>query len=270
MSDLRLAVVGAAGRMGRMLVKTISEAEGVVVAGALERQGSPSIGKDAGILAGLPALGIPVLDDEEAVFARCDGIIDFTSPASTVAFARRAAARKMIHVIGTTGLSETDMAAIRASAAEATIVQSGNMCLGVNLLAALVRRAAKSLGVDYDIEVLEMHHKNKVDAPSGTALLLGQAAAEGRGIVLKDHWVKTRDGHTGARVAGDIGFATLRGGSVIGDHTVYLAGPGERIELRHQAEDRGVFANGAVKAALWARAQKPGLYSMADVLGIAE
>jgi len=270
MSDLRLAVVGAAGRMGRMLVKAISEAEGVVVAGALERTGAPSLGKDVGILAGLPALGVPVLDDEAAVFSTCEGIVDFTSPAATVAFARQAAARNMLHVIGTTGLSETDLDAIRACASGATIVQSGNMSLGLNLLAALVRRAARSLGVEYDIEVLEMHHKNKVDAPSGTALMLGQAAAEGRGIVLKEHWVKTRDGHTGARTPGDIGFATLRGGSVVGDHTVYLAGPGERIEFRHQAEDRSIFAAGAVKAALWARGRRPGFYSMTDVLGITE
>jgi 4-hydroxy-tetrahydrodipicolinate reductase len=268
MSDLRLAVVGAAGRMGRMLIRAIAETDGVTVAGALEQKGSPNLGKDCGILAGLPAMGVPVLDDAEAVLARAEGILDFTAPAATLAFANIAAARGLVHVIGTTGLSAADLKAIREAGASARIVQSGNMSLGVNLLAALVRRAAAALGPDYDIEVLEMHHRNKVDAPSGTALLLGEAAAEGRKIALAEQSVRARDGHTGARRAGTIGFATLRGGSVIGDHTLMLAGPGERIELRHIAEDRAIFANGAVKAALWARSQPPGLYSMADVLGI--
>lgn len=269
MSDLRLAIVGAAGRMGRMLIRAIHETEGVELVGALERKGSPSLGKDCGILAGLPAQGVPVLDDLTAAFSKAEGILDFTSPAATLEFVRIAAERNMLHVIGTTGLSETDLTAIRSFSDRARIVQSGNMSLGVNLLAALVKRAAQSLGTDYDIEVLEMHHKNKVDAPSGTALLLGEAAADGRRIALKDHSVRVRDGHTGARRAGDIGFASLRGGSVVGDHTLMLAGPGERIELRHIAEDRSIFANGAVKAALWVRKQPPGLYSMADVLGIA-
>ena len=268
MSDLRLAVVGAAGRMGRMLIRTIVETEGVALAGALERKGSPSLGKDSGILAGVAAQGVPVLDDMDAVFARADGILDFTAPAATLEFARYAADHDMLHVIGTTGLSETDIAAIRALSNRARIVQSGNMSLGLNLLAALVKRAAAALDVEYDIEVLEMHHKNKVDAPSGTALMLGEAAAGGRRISLKDQSVRVRDGHTGARRPGDIGFATLRGGSVVGDHTVMLAVPGERIELRHIAEDRTIFANGAVKAALWVRSQPPGFYSMTDVLGI--
>lgn len=268
MADLRLAVVGAAGRMGRMLIRAISETEGVTLAGALEREGSPSLGKDSGILAGVPALGVPVLDSAEAALARADGILDFTTPASTRAFARLAAARNLLHVIGTTGLSDTDLAAIGECAASARIVQSGNMSLGLNLLAALVARAAAALGTEYDIEVLEMHHKNKVDAPSGTALMLGEAAARGRDVALGDHAIRSRDGHTGARRTGDIGFASLRGGSVVGDHTIMLAGPGERIEFRHIAEDRGIFANGAVRAALWLRDQPPGLYSMADVLGI--
>ena len=269
MTDLRLAVVGAAGRMGRMLIRTLSETDGVVLAGALERAGSPSLGKDAGVVAGIPALGVPVLDSMDAAFAKADGILDFTTPASTLEFARLAAARKLVHVIGTTGLAESDLTVIRECAASARIVQSGNMSLGLNLLAALVQRAAEALGTDYDIEVLEMHHRNKVDAPSGTALMLGNAAARGRQVSLDDRSVRSRDGHTGARRTGDIGFATLRGGSVVGDHTVMLAGPGERIEFRHIAEDRGIFANGAVKAALWVRNQPPGMYTMADVLGLA-
>jgi 4-hydroxy-tetrahydrodipicolinate reductase len=165
-------------------------------------------------------------------------------------------------------LSEADFVKLEAASRHAVIIQSGNMSLGVNLLAALVKQAAASLGADYDIEILEMHHKHKVDAPSGTALLLGEAAASGRSLNLKEKSIRVRDGHTGARKEGDIGFATLRGGSVIGDHTVMLAGAGERIELRHIAEDRGIFAQGALKAALWGRGKKPGLYSMQDVLGL--
>lgn len=268
MSDLRLAVVGASGRMGRMLIRAITEAEGVVLTGALEQEGSSALGKDAGVLAGLPALGVPVLADRTAALGKADGIIDFTAPAATVAFARHAADHGLIHIVGTTGLSAADMAALHEAGKRTTIVQSGNYSLGVNLLAALVRRAARALGEDYDLEVLEMHHRHKVDAPSGTALLLGQAAADGREIGLGQHSVRVRDGHTGPRKEGTIGFATLRGGSVVGDHSVILAGPGERITLSHHAEDRAIFAYGAVKAALWAREQAAGVYSMADVLGI--
>ena len=174
-----------------------------------------------------------------------------------------------MHVIGTTGFAAADEAKIEAAARHATIVKSGNMSLGVNLLAALVEQAARALGPDlFDIEILEMHHKHKVDAPSGTALLLGKAAAAGRGIELAEHSVRTRDGHTGARPHGAIGFATLRGGSVVGEHTVMLAGAGERLELTHRAENRQIFARGAVAAALWAQGRGPGLFSMRDVLGI--
>ena len=267
MAEMRLVVAGAAGRMGRTLVQTVTAMEGVTVAGALEREGSPHLGQDAGGLAGVAPLGIPVTDDPLKLIAEADGILDFTTPASTVALAELAAQARIPHVIGTTGLSDDDEAKLRAAAHHAPIVRSGNMSLGVNLLAALVRRAARALGADFDIEILEMHHRMKVDAPSGTALLLGEAAAEGRGIALKERSVRSRDGHTGARRAGDIGFATLRGGSVVGDHTVVFAGHGERIELAHRAEDRSIFARGAVRAALWGRDKKPGYYTMADVLG---
>ena len=267
MRELKLAVVGASGKMGRMLIRAICETDGVTLSGALERAGSPALGKDAGVLAGLPALGVPVLSDAAAAFSRADGILDFTMPAATLEFAKIAVERNMLHIIGTTGLSESDLVAIRAAGHSIPIVQSGNMSLGVNLLAALVRRATRALAEDYDIEVLEMHHRHKVDAPSGTALLLGNAAAEGRAIPLKDHSVRVRDGHTGARTEGSIGFATLRGGNVIGEHKVILAGPAERIELGHIADNRALFAEGAVRAALWAQNQKPGLYTMADVLG---
>lgn len=268
MGDLRLVVVGAGGRMGRALIRIVTETAGVTLAAAIERPGAPSLGQDAGLLAGVGALGVPVTDDVAAAFASADGVLDFTRPEATIAFARAAAEAGIVHVIGTTGFSAADDAAIAEAAQRAVIVRSGNMSLGVNLLAALVRRVANTLDADFDIEIVEMHHRHKVDAPSGTALLLGEAAASGRGIYLKDHSERVRDGHTGPRRAGDIGFATLRGGSVVGDHSVIFAGEGERIELTHKAEDRGIFARGAVKAALWARGRAPGLYSMADVLGV--
>jgi 4-hydroxy-tetrahydrodipicolinate reductase len=220
------------------------------------------------VLAGLPANGIAVTSDALPVFAKADGVLDFTVPAATIAFAELAAQARIVHVIGTTGLAASDEAKIKAAARHAVVVKSGNMSLGVNLLAGLVRQAAKALDADFDIEVIEMHHRGKIDAPSGTAILLGEAAAQGRGIDLAQHSVRVRDGHTGARRRGDIGFAALRGGSVVGEHSVILAGEGEVIELTHKAADRGLFARGAVKAALWGRDKKPGLYSMTDVLGL--
>ena len=203
-----------------------------------------------------------------ALSASADGILDFTVPGATIANVAIAAERGLVHVIGTTGLSASDEAVIRSVTSRAIVVKSGNMSLGVNLLAALVKRVAQSLDDSFDIEVLEMHHKAKIDAPSGTALMLGEAAAEGRKVALAEHSARGRDGLTGSRRSGDIGFASLRGGTVTGEHSVIFAGPMERIELTHRAEDRTMFAQGAVKAALWARRQKPGFYSMADVLGL--
>lgn len=270
MGDMRLSVVGAGGRMGRALVKAVSEVPGAKVTGAVERAGSPFICQDAGELAGLGPIGVPITDDALPVFASTDGVLDFTAPDASLHFAELAAQARIVHVIGTTGWSDGQDEPLYAAARHARIVKSGNMSLGVNLLANLVRKAAAALDADYDVEVLEMHHRHKVDAPSGTALLLGDAAATGRGIALEDHAVRVRDGITGERQAGTIGFATLRGGSVIGEHSVILAGEGERIELTHRAEDRQLFARGAVKAALWAFDQKPGFYTMADVLGLTE
>ncbi|HVX92134.1 MAG TPA: 4-hydroxy-tetrahydrodipicolinate reductase [Xanthobacteraceae bacterium] len=270
MSDMRLIVAGAGGRMGRTLVKAIADTDGVVLAGAIEAAGAAVLGRDAGELAGLGPNGIQVGVDPKPLVGHADGIIDFTIPAATIAFAELAAKAGLVHVIGTTGLTGEDEATIAAAAKSARIVKSGNMSLGVNLLSALVRRVARTLGDDFDIEIVEMHHRKKVDAPSGTALLLGRAAAEGRGIDLAQHSVRVRDGHTGPRCPGDIGFATLRGGTVVGDHTVIFAGQAERIELSHKAEDRMIFARGALTAALWARGRAPGLYSMADVLGLAD
>ncbi len=268
MSDMRLIVTGAAGRMGRELIRTVAETDGACLVGAIERTGSDFIGQDAGVLAGAGALGVTITDDALPVFARADGVIDFTSPAATIAFAELAAQARIAHIIGTTGLTPEDDRKLSAAARHAVIVKSGNMSLGVNLLAALTKTVAAALDADFDIEIVEAHHRNKVDAPSGTALMLGEAAADGRGIALDEHGVFARHGQTGARKRGDIGFQTLRGGTVVGEHTVLFAGPYERIELTHVAEDRGIFSRGAVKAALWARGRKPGLYSMADVLGL--
>lgn len=270
MSDMRLIVVGAGGRMGRTLIKAIAETAGAVVAGAVEAAGSALIGEDSGLLAGLSPNGVKLTADIKPLLAKADGLLDFTIPRATVEFAALAAQGKLVHIIGTTGLSAEDEVKIAAAANSAMIVKSGNMSLGVNLLAALTRRVAKTLDADFDIEILEMHHNKKVDAPSGTAIMLGRAAAEGRGIKLDQHAVRSRDGHTGARKSGDIGFAALRGGTVVGEHSVIFAGPAERIELVHKAEDRMIFARGAVKAALWAKRQKPGLYAMADVLGLSD
>ena len=268
MSDMRLIVVGAAGRMGRTLVRVIAATPGVTLAGAIERAGAAEIGKDSGELAGLGANGIAISDDALPLFAKAEGVLDFTTPEATLAFAELAAQARIVHVIGTTGLAPADEEKIKAASRHAAIIKSGNMSLGVNLLAVLVRQAAKALDADFDIEILEMHHRSKVDAPSGTALLLGKAAAEGREADLAKVSVRARDGITGARRRGDIGFATLRGGSVIGEHSAIFAGDGETIELTHRASDRALFARGAVRAALWGRGRKPGLYSMTDVLGL--
>lgn len=264
---MRLVVVGAGGRMGKALIRAINENTHTVLSGAVVREGSPLIGQDAGELAGTGKNGVIISADPLPVFAEAEGVLDFTTPASSLIYAALAAQARIVHVIGTTGCSADDEEKILAAARHATIIKSGNMSLGVNLLSALVEQAARALGpAAFDIEILEMHHKHKVDAPSGTALLLGDAAATGRGITLSDHSTRTRDGHTGPREDGTIGFATLRGGSVIGDHSVIFAGQSERMTFSHQAQDRSVFAQGAVSAAQWGRGKKPGLYSMRNVL----
>jgi 4-hydroxy-tetrahydrodipicolinate reductase len=270
MTDMRLVVVGAAGRMGRMLVQEVVASPHCRLVGAVERPQSVALGEDAGLLAGAGRACIAITSDIEAACAEADGILDFTTPHTTLQFAGIAARHNLVHVVGTTGLSPDDLAALRDMSTRARIVQSGNMSLGVNLLAGLVRKVARTLDAAFDIEIVEMHHRMKVDAPSGTALLFGEAAAEGRGIPLGEHAVRVRDGHTGERRAGDIGYAALRGGTVIGDHSVIFAGEGERIELTHRADDRAIFARGALKAALWANTRPAGYYTMADVLGLAD
>jgi 4-hydroxy-tetrahydrodipicolinate reductase len=268
MADMRLIVAGAGGRMGRTLIKAIAETDGLALAGATEAAGSPAVGEDSGALAGLAPNRVPIVSEVNPMTIAADAILDFTVPAATIAFAALAAETGVAHIIGTTGLSAADETKIKEASRKAAIVKSGNMSLGVNLLAALAKRVARTLDDDFDIEILEMHHNKKIDAPSGTALLLGRAAAEGRAIDLAQHAVKSRDGVTGARERGTIGFAALRGGTVVGEHSVIFAGPAERIELVHKAEDRMIFARGALKAALWTRGRQPGLYSMADVLGL--
>ncbi len=265
MSDIRVVVAGAGGRMGHQILRAVSEERGMIVSGALEAPGHADLGKDAGTLAGLKPLGVLLSDDPLPLLASAQALIDFTIPRVSVELAALSAQARIVHVIGTTGCSEDDNAKIRAAARHAVIVKSGNMSLGINVLAKLVAQAAKALP-GYDIEIVEMHHRRKIDAPSGTALMLGEAAAEARGIALKDHSVRGRDGLTGPRPDGVIGFASLRGGTVIGDHQVILAGPQERIVLSHIAEDRAMFAPGAVAAARWGQGKKPGLYAMADVL----
>lgn len=269
MSEIRIVVAGAAGRMGRTLVRIVSDTKGCVVSGALEARGHPDLGQDAGTLVGLAPLGVTLTDDPLPALAQAQAVIDFTVPSVSLELAALASQARIVHVIGTTGFSADDEAKIRAAARHAIIVKSGNMSLGVTLLASLVARAAKVLP-DFDIEIVEMHHRLKVDAPSGTALLLGRAAAEARGTFLEEKMEGARHGQTGARTPGTIGFAALRGGTVVGEHEVILAGPHERIILGHVAEDRAIFAQGAVAAAKWGQDREPGLYGMKDVLGIAE
>lgn len=268
-ADTRIVVTGAGGRMGRTLIRLIHETEGLVLAGGLEGEASPHLGADLGTLAGLvEPLGLAATSDALSLIKDADALIDFSVPAATLELAALTAQARIVHVIGTTGFTAEDEEKIKAAARHATIVKAGNMSLGVNLLAALVRQAAKALDDTWDIEIVEMHHRHKVDAPSGTALLLGEAAAEGRGVNLGNVSARGRDGLTGARQTGDIGFASLRGGSVVGDHNVIFATEHERITLGHVAEDRGIFARGALKAAQWGQGKGPGLFSMADVLGI--
>ena len=270
MTELRIGVTGAAGRMGTTLVRQVQATDGCAIAGAIERPGHDAVGRDAGEVAGLDALGVPIGDDPVELFAKVDAVLEFTAPDATVEHAGLAAQGKTVHVIGTTGLNSDHEKALAMAARHTAIVRAPNMSVAVNLMLALTERIAGVLGEDYDIEIVEMHHRHKVDAPSGTALGLGEAAAKGRGVSLDDVVQRARNGHTGARRAGDIGFAVLRGGDVVGEHKVVFAGDGERFEIAHKATGRQIFARGAVHAALWAHGKPPGLYSMKDVLGFGD
>ncbi|MEO0750259.1 MAG: 4-hydroxy-tetrahydrodipicolinate reductase [Pseudomonadota bacterium] len=269
MTDLPgLVVTGASGRMGQMLINTVVASDNAHLCGALEMPGHPWVGQDLGEAMGAAPLGVKVSDDPLEVIATAHGILDFTAPAATVEFAGLAAQARCVHVIGTTGLADEDLSKISAAARHATIVRAGNMSLGVNLLVQLTKQVAAALDDDYDIEVIEAHHNQKVDAPSGTALMLGEAAAEGRGVTFDAAADRARDGITGARERGKIGFHAIRGGDIVGEHDVLFAAAGERITLRHVASDRAVFSRGALKAALWGQGRKPGEYDMLDVLGL--
>ncbi len=264
---MKIGIVGAAGRMGRMLIEAVLAAKGCELAGGSEQPGHAAMGDDLGALIGAKPLGLKIGDDAKALFARSDAVIDFTAPAAVPVHAKLAVERKVALVIGTTGLAPAHLEALAAAAKTVAVVRSANFSIGVNLLLGLTRQAARVLDESYDVEILEMHHRHKVDAPSGTALALGEAAAEGRQAELAKVSQRVRDGHTGPRRSGDIGFATLRGGDVVGEHAVIFATEGERIELAHKASTRAIFAKGAVRAALWTQGRKPGLYSMRDVLG---
>ena len=263
-----IVITGGSGRMGQMLINQVTASDHCNLVGVLERTGHPWVGRDIGEAMGGAAIGITVTDDALEAFAKAQAVIDFTGPEATVAFAGLAAQARAVHVIGTTGLSDDDLQAINAASRHAVIVRAGNMSLGVNLLVKLTEKVAAALDADFDIEIIEAHHNQKVDAPSGTALMLGQAAAAGRGVDLVDVRDSGRDGITGARKRGDIGFTAIRGGDIVGDHDVLFAAMGEQITLRHRATDRAVFARGALKAALWGQDKPPGEYDMMDVLGL--
>ncbi|ALE03526.1 4-hydroxy-tetrahydrodipicolinate reductase [Bartonella ancashensis] len=265
---MRLSVVGANGKMGRELITAFQHTKAVELSGVLVRERSHFVGKDASILTGSSPLGIHITDNLEEAFSNAEGILDFSQPQATITYARYAAQKGLVHIIGTTGFSKEEEAQIESFAQHTTIVKSENMSLGINILASFIKKAAYVLkSHDFDIEICEMHHSQKIDAPSGTALLLGNAAAKGQNAVLNEISVH-RNNYTGKRKKGSIGFACLRGGTVIGDHSVIFAGLNERIVFSHSAQERSIFANGAFKAALWAKNHKHGLYSMLDVLGL--
>jgi 4-hydroxy-tetrahydrodipicolinate reductase len=263
-----IVITGASGRMGQMLVRAVQASDRAKLVGCVERAGHAWIGRDIGACMGGADLGVLVTDDPLEAFARAQAVIDFTAPAASVEFAALAAQARAVHVVGTTGLEPAHHARLDAAAHHAVIIQAGNMSLGVNLLTRLTQKVAQALDVDWDIEIVEAHHRMKVDAPSGTALMFGQAAADGRGVALEDAKVSGRDGITGARLPGSIGFSAIRGGDIVGEHDVIFAADGERIVLRHIATDRAIFARGALRAAIWGQGQKPGRYDMMDVLGL--
>lgn len=257
---MKIAIAGAAGRMGQMLIREVGRTAGASLAALFENAGSNALGQEAG--------GQKIIADAAAAIGAADCVIDFTVPEATVAHAKIAADKGSAMVIGTTGLNPEQTAAIHACAQKTPILWAANMSMGINILQALVEKTASLLDPSYDIEIVEMHHRHKIDAPSGTALALGRSAAAGRKVRLEEVWRKSRDGHTGARPAGEIGFATLRGGEEVGVHTVMFAAAGERLELSHRAFSRETYASGAVRAALWLEGKKAGLYGMKDVLGL--
>lgn len=263
-----VTILGAGGRMGGALVRGIARTPGLALAAAVERTAHPAVGLDAGVSGGIAPLGVTITTDRDAAITRADVVIDFTFHTEAPAAIAMAAEQGVAYVLGTTGLDDAERAAVERAAKAIPVVWAPNMSTGVNVLLDLVRRAAATLGLDYDVEVVEMHHRHKQDAPSGTALALGRAAALGREQDLKAVARHGREGITGERPRGEIGFHALRGGDVVGDHTVVFATDGERVELTHKASSRDCLASGALKACQWLQGRKPGLYSMADVLGL--
>jgi len=264
--DIKIGVTGAAGKMGSVLIREVCDTQGFRLVAAGEIAGHAMLGRDAGELAGLAALAVPVGADTDALFAASDAVLDFTLPGATEGHGQCAARHGTALIIGTTGLDAGQQRALEQAGERAVIVQAPNMSLCVNLLMRLAEQAAALLDDAYDVEIVEMHHRHKVDAPSGTALGLGRAVAKGRGVTLDAVAERGRDGVTGPRQRGAIGFAALRGGDVVGDHSVIFAADGERLELTHKAASRQTYARGALRAAAWAQGKSPGLYTMADVL----
>jgi 4-hydroxy-tetrahydrodipicolinate reductase len=263
-----IVVTGASGRMGQMLIRMISGSDKARLVGCVERAGHGWVGRDIGEAMGGAALGLRVTDDPLEAFAQAQAVIDFTAPAATLEFAALAAQARAVHVIGTTGFEAEHLPKLEPASRHSVQIRAGNMSLGVNLLVRLTQKVAAALDADWDVEIVEAHHRMKVDAPSGTALMLGEAAAHGRGVTLEEARVSGRDGITGARQRGTIGFSAIRGGDIVGEHDVIFANDGERITLRHVATDRAIFARGALRAAIWGQGQKPGQYDMMDVLGL--
>lgn len=267
MSGVRVAIAGAAGRMGRALLELAPTTDGVVLAAALEAPGSPWAGRDVADL-GCAARGMAIGTDPKAALRSADVLVDFTRPEGTQAHLAACRAARSAIVIGTTGFDAAQLAEIRAAAREIPIVMAPNMSVGVNVVLKLVETAAGALGPEYDIEVFEIHHRLKVDAPSGTALKLGEVAASARGTSLDKNGVFARHGATGERRPGTIGFSVARAGDIVGDHTVFFAGPGERIEITHRSSSRATYAQGALRAAKFLAGKPPGLYDMGDVLNL--
>jgi len=265
---LKLAVAGAGGRMGRMLMRAVLAHPECQLVAAIDQPGSDVQGADAGMLAGVASVGLAVDSNPAKAIDLADGLLDFTVPEGSVALAKETAKRGAVHIVGTTGFSSEQERRFEKVATGARIVKEGNFSLGINLLCALTTAVAERLGPDYDIEVIETHHRHKIDAPSGTALMLGEAAASGRGIDFSKYSVRERSGFTGPRTEGAIGFSSIRAGEVIGEHRVMFGGATELLELKHVVSDRSLYADGALRAALWARDQAPGLYTMSDVLGL--
>ena len=264
--QIKIAIPGAAGRMGQMIIREIAASNDLVLVGATDRPGSEAIGADSGMLAGTGANGVIISDDPASLFADADVVIDFTSPAASVAHAGMAAAGNIALVIGTTGMTDSDEESLAAAGNTIPLVYCANTSVGVTLIGRLVEQVAAQLVDGWDIEIVETHHHHKVDAPSGTALALGEAAARGRGVKLAEVSDMVREGQTGARRPGDIGFAVMRGGDVTGEHSVIFFGESERVEITHKATDRAIFARGALRAARFAAAAKAGFYNMEDVL----